>query len=155
MRGGWMVVTRRRLDSLAVLTLMALAVMLGSCRISPLASMRLEGTEWVLVTVAGKPPLTGAPVSAAFSAEQISGSTGCNRYLGEYAASRGDITIGDLARTERYCTDPVGVMDQEEAVLDALISAAGYRVSGTRLELLDADDNVVLAFGPAAAVPES
>jgi heat shock protein HslJ len=49
-----------------------------------------------------------------------------------------------------YCMDPEGVMDQEEAFLAALTSAASYRLSGAWLELLDATGSVILAFEPPA-----
>lgn len=155
MRRRWMVTVGHRLGPLSVIAVLALTVVLGGCRPSPADRAPLQGTQWVLVTLEGKPPLTGATPSAKFSADQISGSTGCNHYFGEYAVSSGDITIRDLARTERYCMDPEGVMDQEEAVLNALISATSYRVAGARLKLLDVNDDVVLVFEPAAAVPES
>ena len=49
--------------------------------------------------------------------------------------------------------DPEGVMDQEQAFLVALASAASYRLAGARLELLDATGSVILAFEPPPAVP--
>jgi heat shock protein HslJ len=73
----------------------------------------LEGTQWVLVTLEGEPPLAGTALSAEFSADEIRGSTGCNHYFGTYKASGSNITIGDLAQTEMYCADPDGVMDQQ------------------------------------------
>ena len=154
MRCGGMVNVRLHLGSPMVGVLVALAVAVGGCRPGPVEGPPLDGTRWVLVALDGEPPLPGAAPSADFSAEQITGSTGCNQYFGEYVALGGDITIGDLARTERYCMDPEGVMDQEEAVLNALTSATSYRLTGAQLELLDADDHVVLEFEPAAAVPD-
>jgi heat shock protein HslJ len=49
--------------------------------------------------------------------------------------------------------DPEGVMDQEEAFLAALTSAASYRLADARLEFLDATGSVILAFEPPPAVP--
>jgi hypothetical protein len=51
-----------------------------------------------------------------------------------------------------YCMDPEGVMDQEQAFLAALASAASYRHTEAQLELLDASGNVILAFEPPSAV---
>ena len=46
-------------------------------------------------------------------------------------------------------------MDREEAFLAALTSAASYRLSEARLELLDASGRVVLTFEPPPAVSEA
>ena len=137
------------------IALVALAVLLVGCSPSPADSPSLEGTQWVLVTLEGEPPLMGTAPSAEFSADQIRGSTGCNHYFGTYAASGSDITISDVASTEMYCMDPEGVMDQEQAFLAVLASAASYRLAGARLELLDATGSVILAFEPPPAVKSS
>jgi heat shock protein HslJ len=130
---------------------MALAALLVGC--GPADSPSLEGTQWLLVTLAGKPPLEGTEPSAEFAADQISGSTGCNHYFGPYTAKGSVITIGDVARTEIGCVDPEGVMDQEQAFLAALASVASYRLGDERLELMDAAGSVILAFEPAPAAP--
>jgi len=134
---------------------MVLAVLLVGCSPSPADGPSLDGTQWVLVALDGEPPLTGKAPSAEFSADQISGSAGCNHYFGTYAVSGSEITITDVARTEMYCMDPEGVMDQEETFVAALTSAASYRLSGARLELLDATGSVVLTFEPSPAVSEA
>ena len=138
-----------------LIALVALAALLVGCSPSPADGPSLDGTQWVLVTLEGEPPLMGKAPSAEFSADQISGSAGCNHYFGTYAVSGGEITITDVARTEMYCMDPEGVMDQEEAFLAALASAASYRLSEARLELLDATGGVILAFEPPPAVSEA
>lgn len=135
------------------IALMAWAVLLMGCSPLPADSPPLEGTQWVLVTLEGEPPLTGTAPSAEFSVDQISGSAGCNHYFGTYAVSGSNITISDLESTEMYCMEPEGVMDQEQAFLAALASVAGYRLAGARLELLDATGSVILAFEPPPAVP--
>jgi heat shock protein HslJ len=133
--------------------LMLLVVLLVGCRPGPADGRSLEDTQWALVTLQGEPPLTGATPSAEFSADQIGGSTGCNHYFGRYQVSGSDITISDVARTEMYCADPEGVMDQEDAFLAALASTASYRFTGAQLELLDGTDSVILAFEPPPVVP--
>jgi heat shock protein HslJ len=92
------------------IALMALAVSLVGCSPSP---------QWVLVALEGKLPLTGTAPSAEFSANQISGSAGCNHYFGAYAVGGGNITISDVGSTEMYCMEPEGAMDQEQAFLTA------------------------------------
>lgn len=135
------------------LALMAVAVLLLGCGPSPGNSSSLQDTRWVLVTLRGEPPLPGRAASAEFSADQISGSAGCNTYFGTYAASDSEISVSDVANTEMWCSDPEGVMDQEQAFLAALASAASYRIAGERLELLDGTGRVILIFEPKLAVP--
>ena len=137
------------------IALMALAVLLVGCSPSPADGPSLEGTQWVLVALEGEPPLTGRAPSAEFSADQISGFASCNHYFGTYAVSGSEITITDVARTEMYCMDPEGVMDQEEAFVAALTSAASYRLADARLEFLDATGSVILTFEPPPAVKSS
>ena len=136
------------------IALILVTVLLTACGPSPVGGASLEGTEWVLVMLDGDPPLAGTVPSAEFSADQINGSTGCNHFFGAYDVTGSDITFGPLGMTEMYCMDPEGVMDQEQGFMAGLASAASYRVTGTRLELLDGTGSVILAFEPPPAVPE-
>ena len=131
--------------------LMVFAVLLVGC--GPADGPALEGTQWTLVALGGEPPLTGTAPSAEFSADQIRGSAGCNTYSGTYAVRGGEISISDVANTEMWCADPEGVMDQEQAFLAALRSAASYRLAGEQLELLDAAGSVTLVLEPGSATP--
>jgi len=134
-----------------VIVLLALTALLVGCNSGPADSPSLEDTQWLLVKLKGEPPMAGRVPSAEFSADQISGSAGCNTYFGAYEASDGELSIGDIARTEMWCMDPEGVMDQEQAFLDDLASVTSYRLAGERLELLDGTGEVILTFEPRAA----
>ena len=134
-----------------LITVMALAVLLVGCGSSPAEGPSLEGTKWVLVTLGGEALLPDTAPSAEFSADQISGSAGCNTYFGTYEASGDELSIGAVAVTEMWCMEPEGVMDQEQAFLAALGSVTGYRLAGERLELLDSTGDVALSFEPRAA----
>jgi heat shock protein HslJ len=114
----------------------------------------LEGTQWVLLELNGRPPLADAPATADFSESEIGGTTGCNHYFGSYRASGSDLTISEVGMTEMYCMEPAGVMEQEQEFLTALGTVAGYRLAADRLEMLDAAGDVVLAFAPPAPLPE-
>ena len=63
-------------------------------------------------------------------------------------ASRSEFSISDVASTEMWCSDPEGVMDQEQAFLAALASVASYRLAGERVELFDGMGGVILTFEP-------
>jgi heat shock protein HslJ len=136
-----------------IIAVMAVAVLLVGCGPSPAESPSLEGTRWMLVTLGGEALLPDTAPSAEFSADQISGSAGCNTYFGTYEVSGSELGIGDVANTEMWCMEPAGLMDQEQAFLAALASVASYRMAGERLELLDGAGGVILIFEPRPAVP--
>ncbi len=50
------------------IALMALTVLLVGCSPGPADSPSLEGTQWMLVTLEGEPPMPGRAPSAEFSA---------------------------------------------------------------------------------------
>ena len=133
------------------IAVMALAVLIVACGAGPAGGADLQDTQWVLVTLGEESPLPDRAPSAEFTADQISGSTGCNTYFGAYEASGDELSIGAVAVTETWCMEPEGVMDQEQAFLDALASVTSYRLAGERLELLDGTGGVVLGFEPQVA----
>ncbi len=133
------------------IVVMAIAVLLVGCGSSSDDGASLQGTQWALVTLGGESPLPGTAPSAEFTEDQISGSTGCNTYFSTYEVSGGELSIGAVAVTEMWCMEPEGVMDQEQAFLDALASVASYRMAGERLELLDGTGEAILTFEPRAA----
>lgn len=108
------------------------------------ASTTLDGTAWTVVNYNnGREAVVGViedtELTAVFDGDQISGSAGCNRYFGGFAAADGEIEIGPLASTRMACPEE-GVMEQEAQFLAALESAATYTITGDRLEMRTADD---------------
>jgi heat shock protein HslJ len=135
---------------LVALALVFVGLVLAGCERNQPDRSTLAGTQWVLVTLEGQPPLAAGTVpSAEFTADQISGSTGCNHYFGAYEVRGDTLTLGAVASTEMACLEPAGVMDQEQAFLAALASVSSYRLEAAGLELLDGAGNVVLAFESA------
>jgi heat shock protein HslJ len=113
-----------------------------ACSPGPADSVSLEGTQWVLVRLEGESPLPGTVPSAEFSAEEISGTAGCNHYFGAYTASGSDITIGDLAQTEMSCADREGLMDQKQVKHDVQ-QTQPQAESGSSRHLSDQDPGPV------------
>ena len=115
----------------------------GCCRIpvSPNAStpaaLAFEGPTWQLAA----PGTQGAdlagtdkpPVTARFSAGQVSGFSGCNRYMGTFTLDRDSVVIGPLAGTMMACPEPQ--MAVEKAFLGVLTGTLRYAISGDRLTL--------------------
>jgi heat shock protein HslJ len=89
-------------------------------------------------------PVAGTEVTAVFGEDgTLAGTAGCNTYRATYEIDGAAITIGEPVATEKACTMPEGVMEQEQAYLAALPRAASYRVEGPKLSLLTAEGTYV------------
>jgi hypothetical protein len=65
----------------------------------------------------------------------VTGKAGCNNYFAAYATADASVTIDRIGSTRMFCADPEGTMNQELRFLDALHSAATFRLEGERLAL--------------------
>jgi heat shock protein HslJ len=91
--------------------------------------------------------LAGTEITADFDDQgKLTGSAGCNTYSATYKTDGAKITISDVSATEMACGGPDGIMEQEQAYLNALPHAAGYRVEGPTLSLLKADGTYVATY---------
>lgn len=100
----------------------------------------LEGTEWRLVDVGGKPAIPGVgarTASIAFGPDtgSVRGNSGLNSFFGPYAVDGAKLRIENLAMT-RMAGSPE-LMAQETGFVAALHAARTWRVKGDVLELLD------------------
>jgi heat shock protein HslJ len=101
-------------------------------------SAPLDGTEWVLVALAGRQVPDGPTATLQFDGGRLTGSDGCNRFSGSYSATGSAFTVSsELASTRMAC--PPQVEAEARAYLAALVGARAYRVDGARLMLLSAD----------------
>ena len=116
----------------------------------PLAS--LAGTEWILTAYnngqdAVVSVLIGTEITAAFGDDgRLTGSAGCNTYGASYELDGDHIALGPAVTTRMWCPEPEGIMDQENAFLAALGSAATYHIQGDQLEMRTADGALALQF---------
>ena len=87
--------------------------------------LRLEGTDWVLDAYndgggAFIYLIEGTEATAKFGEDgTVTGSSGCNTYNTSYQVGGRNITIGPIAITQKMCSEPAGVMDQEAKYLQA------------------------------------
>lgn len=115
-------------------------------------SQELSGTSWIVTSynngreaVVGV--ISGTEMTTSFGENgELSGTAGCNNYFATYAtdAAAGTITIDQIGLTDMACEGPEGIMEQEQAFLTALPTAATYRVQGNTLELRTADDQIAV-----------
>lgn len=111
----------------------------------------LAGTRWELVNFNNGrdglvTPLADTRLTMEFGADgSLGGSSGCNTYMTAYRLNGGNITIDPPAGTQRVCTEPAGIMEQEvDFLTGALPSAATFRIDGSTLEIRTAGNQVVV-----------
>lgn len=118
----------------------------------PEAGLPLQGPNWVLQsyfdgTGAMLSVLPGSQVTAVFGTDnKLNGSAGCNTYNADYATSGETLTIGAITSGRISCSDPPGIMEQEQAYLNLLPSAAAYSTTPLALEIRDAQGRLIIIF---------
>ena len=78
----------------------------------------LIGTNWVLKTIEGKqiPDVEEKPTILFNDVGQFNGSTGCNRFFGNFTYSKKAIKIDPTGATKKMCSD----MDLEKQIFQTL-----------------------------------
>ncbi|MCC7361517.1 MAG: META domain-containing protein [Anaerolineales bacterium] len=144
-----------------------MALLLGACggpAPTPTATagtpLALLGTTWTLTELHGEPLMADTSITLAFTSGYLGGRMTCNQYgngpdSGDFTATdAGDFQINLLAVTVQLCTEPAGLMEQEEAYITALQAAKHYAITGDVLALSDADGQVTLTYArQAGALP--
>ena len=114
-------------------------------------------TEWTLVSLNGEELIEDTEITLYFKEEYLGGSMTCNNYgggpdSGKYVATgKGKLKIDQLAVTVQLCSEPQGVMEQEDAYIEALQNAATYRAVDGRLEIDNAAGKTTLVFAKKMA----
>ena len=143
-----------RAASLAAAAAGALA--LAGCASTPATSPAppLDGTAWMLVELGAQSPAPDAPApTLRFAGERVTGSDGCNRFVGpawgagDRTGDRGALRIGrDLASSRRPCGE--AALAAAEAFSRTLARTVAYRRDGGSLALLDARGVGIATFVP-------
>lgn len=130
---------RRTLVLFGAATVAFVGIILFAINSDDAGGGQLEGTDWTVeaVVIDGEPlpPIVGTVVTATFTDGELEGLGGCNSYFGSYETDGDQLTIGPLASTRRFCDEPPGVSDQENAYLGLLENARSYAVDGDRLTI--------------------
>jgi heat shock protein HslJ len=93
------------------------------------SQMDLDGSAWVLTAINNDTTIIGNTPTLEFEGDMVSGNASCNTYSGSYQVKGETISFGPLARTEMYCMEPEGVMDQEQTYLEILESAQRFELT--------------------------
>lgn len=116
----------------------------------------LAGTAWDLTQYAPAGASELAPVpegvtpTAEFTADQVSGSGGCNRFTGGYTTDGDTITFGPLASTQIACEGDAGTVEAD--YFARLGEAKTYAVKDKTLTFSDSAGTVVLSYTEAVPV---
>lgn len=107
-------------------------------------SAELTDTLWVM-EMNGAPRPGASPVTLSIAADRRAGGSGpCNNYFAQAAFDGPQLTFSSVVATKRACPTPV--MEDERTFFDALAQVRGYRLSDSRLELLDSGGARLLRF---------
>ncbi|MFN3981727.1 MAG: META domain-containing protein [Caldilinea sp.] len=111
----------------------------------------LSGTSWEVTGYnngrgAVVSPIVGSTLTTRFTADQVSGNSGCNSFNGSYWVSGNNISIGALAGGMMACSEPAGVIDQEVEFRAALQSAVTFEFEGSRLTLRRGDGSIAVVL---------
>ena len=124
----------------------------GAARIEITVVNGLTSNRWLLqsysMTGGGSQPiLQGTEVTARFGPDgSLSGSGGCNVYSGGFMAFDQTLRISNLASGNAFCSEPSGIMEQENAFIGLLDQAAKMRISAGQLEVFDSNGSRILVF---------
>lgn len=144
----------------SIATVSAWSLLLGLLGASPVAAApatALESGGWELVEYRVDDRLQAPTASRPapilrFAAGHLSGSTGCNRLVGAYAAQGDELQIKpNMATTALACPEPL--MAQEQAVVAALDRVARFDIADDELRLRDADDRRLLVLSRRTELP--
>ena len=114
---------------------------------SPLLATTWGLTHYSTSGSAVASPIPGTNITLTIDGDgTLSGSAGCNAYSAPYRLNETGLAVERIVATKASSTDPAGVMEQEETYLDLLRSAAGYRIVGDTLAVIDGNGRAVLFF---------
>ena len=116
----------------------------------------IHGTSWIVTAYQDRngelvDVLDGTEIAANFSQEKVDGGTvygftGCNDYVGDYSVSGDNVWPGiDLVlTTQNTCTEPVGIMEQEEDFIRAFVFSRKWEIDELEMLFTEAIEDVTL-----------
>ena len=107
----------------------------------------LANKTWTLVSYGDPANPTAVvpgtqPVTMQFTAAGVAGNGGCNGFGGSFQYSGNTLTFSQIIHTLIACDQPI--LDQENALFDALSTATTYQINGDQLQITY--DGGVLTF---------
>ena len=100
-------------------------------------SATLLTADWTVTTLNGSALPEGVGVTLSFMDGRVSGSSGCNRFMGGYAVTGEGLRLDGIATTRMAC--PAPKMEAEQAVLAALASVTRFDIDDEGALLLQSE----------------
>ena len=108
---------------------------------------KLQNKNWVASEIQGvkleADPANSNVPSISFDNTRVSGSDGCNRFMGGYAVQNTKIQFSNLASTQKACLTATNI---PQSFNQALNQVTHYYASKDELKFLDTNNNVILKF---------
>lgn len=102
----------------------------------------LDESRWRPVYIGAAPVAADSGMFVRFTqGGGVEGHGGCNAFSGPAQRTASGISIGPLMATRKAC--PEAIMDREMALMNALQAARYAELGGQRLQLSDANRNLV------------
>ena len=131
-----------------------IAYLLTACDViggdtGPSDTAALESKIWVLISFGTEGQLQtvleGIEITATFNPDEaeVSGSSGCNHYFGDYKVTGSGLSLSTIGGTEMACLTPEGVMEQEQVFLSMLAAAESFEIQEDQLTIFTANDQLL------------
>jgi heat shock protein HslJ len=144
-------------------TMILFAIILAACSVTPEEEAEeleppqaIPGTSWLVTAYEDRTGnlvdvLDGTEITANFSQEKVDGGTvygftSCNDYVGDYSVSGANVWAGiDLVlTTQNTCTEPAGIMEQEEDFIRAFVFSRKWEIDELEMLFTETDEDVIL-----------
>jgi putative lipoprotein len=107
----------------------------------------LAGTRWALMQLGDKTVTISEGGREAYiwlnsTVGSVVGHAGCNRISSTFKQTGAQLSFGDVIATRMFCPD----MPTETALLETMKATAGWRITGSQLELLNAQQVPLARF---------
>jgi heat shock protein HslJ len=89
--------------------------------------LTMAGSTWTAIRVGDLATVAGSEPTAAFTADRVEGTTGCNNYFGSYEYARGVIKVSMLGSTAMACLD-AGIGATEQRFMAAMQGASSVSI---------------------------
>lgn len=111
----------------------------------------LEEHLWLLQELNGSPVLEGTQLTAEFMEGRVAGNAGCNNFSATYERTFERLTFDAPAATRQACSEPQGIMEQENAFLTALTESQTFVIENGQLRVMNANSDTSMVFAAAVA----
>ncbi len=106
----------------------------------------ITAQQWILNEIESIPVLDGSSITLEFKEHTwLIGSSGCNQYTAGYdRKAESGLNIQEIMSTRMYCSDPIGIDQQEARYLKLLKAVDSYSAQPDRLTLYTEDEPVLI-----------